>query len=452
MGKLFGTDGIRGRANQYPMVPEVALKLGKAIGYIFSNHGKSRRMVVIGKDTRLSGYMFEAALVAGICSAGADAHLLGPMPTPGISFITKNMRADAGVVISASHNPYYDNGIKVFTEEGLKLSTELERRIEELIEGDEIPASWDRIGRAYRVPDALGRYIVHLKGSFPEGETLEGMKLVVDCANGATYRVAPMVFEELQADVVAINCEPNGLNINEGCGAVHPEGMAKKVVEVGAHLGVAFDGDGDRAIFADEKGRIVDGDDVLAICALQMKEAGLLDVPVVVSTIMAGKGLEVALKEAGIRLERTKVGDRFVYEGMVATGSVLGGEPSGHVIFRHYANTGDGIITALRLLWVMKATGKTLSQLVDERVKRFPRVETSVRVSGKPPIDSTPLGEVVRRVSEEVERDIKGRVVVRYSGTEPKLRIMVEGEEEDRVKYYAELLREEAEKHLGGGC
>ena len=447
--KLFGTDGVRGRANEYPMTPEVALKIGKAVGRIFSNHGSSRNMVVIGKDTRISGYMLESALVAGICSMGANAYLLGPMPTPGISFITKNMRADAGVVISASHNPYYDNGIKIFTEEGLKLDDELERKIEELVLSEDVEGDPERIGKAYRIEDALGRYVVHLKMCFPPNETLDGVKVVLDCANGATYKVAPLVFSELGAQVVAINCQPNGYNINENCGAVYPEGMAKKTVEEGAHLGVAFDGDGDRAIFADEKGRLVDGDDVLAICAVEMKKHGLLENDLVVSTIVAGRGLEVSLKEHGISLVRTKVGDRFVYEGMVERGAVLGGEPSGHVIFRHYANTGDGIVTALRLLWVMKATGKSLSELVDERVKRFPKAEVSVRVRHKPPLEETPLKDKIDRIESEVERELNGRVVVRYSGTEPKLRIMVEGEDEERVNYYARALAEEAEKYLG---
>ncbi len=447
--KLFGTDGVRGKANEYPMTPEVALRIGKAVGRIFSNHGSSRNMVVIGKDTRISGYMLESALVAGICSMGANAYLLGPMPTPGISFITKNMRADAGVVISASHNPYYDNGIKIFTEEGLKLDDELERKIEELVLSEDIKGDPKRIGKAYRIEDALGRYIVHLKMCFPPNETLDGVRVVLDCANGATYRVAPLVFSELGAQVVAINCQPNGYNINENCGAVHPEGMAKRTVEEEAHVGVAFDGDGDRAIFADEKGRLVDGDDVLAICAVEMKRHGLLENDLVVSTIVAGRGLEVSLKEHGISLVRTKVGDRFVYEGMVEKGAVLGGEPSGHVIFRHYANTGDGIVTALRLLWVMKVTGKSLSELVDERVKRFPKAEVSVRVKHKPPLEETPLKDKIDKIESEVERELNGRVVVRYSGTEPKLRIMVEGEDEERVNYYARTLAEEAEKYLG---
>ncbi len=446
--KLFGTDGIRGRANEYPMVPEVVLKVGKAVGKIFSNRGKSRGMIVIGKDTRVSCYMFEAALVAGICSMGADAYLLGPMPTPGISFITENMRADAGIVISASHNPYHDNGIKIFNEEGMKLTEELERRIEELVAGEDIAGSAEKVGKAYRIEDAVGRYIVHLKQCFPKGETLDGIRIVVDCANGATYKVAPLVFSELGADVIAINCSPNGYNINDNCGAVYPEGMAKKVVESGAHLGVAFDGDGDRAIFADETGTVIDGDDVLAICGVEMKREGMLNNDVVVSTVAAGKGLEVSLSREGIRLERSPVGDRFVYEKMLETGAFLGGEPSGHVIFRHFVKTGDGIVTALRLLWVMKATGKGLSQLREERVLKFPKAEISIPVKKKVPFESIPLGELVNRVSREVE-GIGGRVLVRYSGTENKLRIMVEGEDGDRVNYYAQILAEEARKELG---
>ena len=446
---LFGTDGVRGRANQYPMTPEMALKIGKAIGFVFSNHGRSRNIVVIGKDTRVSGYMFESALVAGITSMGVDALLLGPIPTPGISFITKNMRADAGVVISASHNPYYDNGIKIFTEEGLKLNDELEKRIEELVLSDEpIAGKTDRIGKAYRVDDAIGRYIVHLKLCFPEKETLEGLKIVVDCANGATYKVAPLVFSELGAEVVAINCEPDGYNINEGCGAVHPEVMAKKVVEVGADLGVAFDGDGDRAIFADEMGRIVDGDGVLAICGVEMKRRGELPKDVVVSTIMASMGLQRVLEENGIELKRTKVGDRFVFEEMERSGAILGGEHSGHVIFKQFANTGDGIVTALRLLWVMKSTGMSLSQLVDRWVRHFPRVEKSLAINRKIPLEGTDFGKEIERIGSEVERLAGGRIVVRYSGTEHKLRIMVEGEDEDKVKYYADALVEIAGKYL----
>ncbi len=447
MRTLFGTDGIRGRANIYPMTPEVALKVGKVVGLLFSNSNSSKGKVVIGKDTRLSCYMFEAALVAGICSMGADAYLLGPMPTPGISFITKNMRADAGIVISASHNPYWDNGIKIFTSEGLKLDDNLEKRMEELILKGNIEGSPDKIGKAYRIEDAVGRYVVHLKQSFPEGRTLDGLKIVVDCANGATYKVAPMVFGELGADMVKINCEPNGVNINRDCGSTHPEGMVAKVLSEKAHIGLAFDGDGDRVIISDEKGNIIDGDDILAICAVELKREGQLPSNTVVSTIMAGKGLEISLNREGIRLVRTKVGDRFVYEKMLEVGSYLGGEPSGHIIFRRFSETGDGIISALQVLWVMIKYGKPLSDILKERSVRFPKVERSLRVKEKIPFEDTPFASAVIK-AEEMSDKINGRVLVRYSGTEMKLRILVEGEDMALVEEIASYIEESARKYL----
>ena len=447
MKRLFGTDGIRGRANVYPMTPEVALKVGKAVGLLFSNNSHSKGRVIIGKDTRLSGYMLEAALVAGICAMGADAYLLGPMPTPGISFITKNMRADAGIVISASHNPYWDNGIKLFTSEGMKLDDELEARMEELITSEKIDGSPDKIGKAFRIEDAVGRYVVHLKQSFPEGKTLDGLKIVVDCANGATYKVAPMVFGELGAEVVKMNCEPDGFNINENCGSTCPEPMAKRVVDEKAHIGFAFDGDGDRVIIADEKGNIIDGDDILAVCGIELKREGALPSNKVVSTVMAGKGLEVSLGREGIELVRTRVGDRFVYEKMVELGAPLGGEPSGHVIFKKFAETGDGILTALQVLWVMIKHGRSLSEIVAERSLRFPKVEKSVEVSEKKPLEDTPLASVIEKADNECKA-MSGRVLVRYSGTEMKLRILVEGEDELLVEKIASFIAEQAAKYL----
>ncbi len=447
MKRLFGTDGIRGKANVYPMTPEVALKVGKAVGFLFSNSSHSKGRVVIGKDTRLSCYMLEAALVAGICSMGADAYLLGPMPTPGISFITKNMRADAGIVISASHNPYWDNGIKIFTSQGLKLDDDLEAKMEKLIMAGDIEGSPEKIGKAYRIEDAIGRYVVHLKQTFPEGKTLDGLKIVVDCANGATYKVAPMVFSELGADIVKMNCEPDGFNINRNCGSVYPGPMAKKVVEEKAHIGFAFDGDGDRVIIADEKGNIIDGDDILAVCAVELKREESLLSNKVVSTVMAGKGLEVSLDREGIELVRTKVGDRFVYEKMVELGVPLGGEPSGHIIFKKYTETGDGILTALQILWILVKYQKPLSEIVSERSIRFPKVERSVEVSEKKPIGETPLASVIEKAERKCKA-MNGRILVRYSGTEMKLRILVEGEDEILVERLASLIAEEALKYL----
>lgn len=447
---LFGTDGIRGRANVWPMTAEMVLKVGMAVGYVLSVNKRSRRgIVVVGKDTRISGYLFEYAISSGLCSVGADVYLLGPMPTPAISFITKNMRADAGIVISASHNPYYDNGIKVFNEDGLKLSDNLEAEIERIVRENNVELSPDRIGRVRRVVDAIGRYIVHLKNSFPYGLSLDGMKVVVDCANGATYRIAPIVFDELGGRVYPIGVNPDGYNINDGCGSLYPETARDKLIEVGADIAFSFDGDGDRCIVVDDEGCILDGDDIITICAIYMKDKGLLRDNKVVSTIMAGMGLEVALKAHGIEVVRTNVGDRYVFEKMMELGLNLGGEPSGHIIFSDHTTTGDGIITALKVLLVVLDMGVSLSELRKRWVVRFPREERGVFVSKKIPIQDTPLYGVVNRLEEDIKR-CKGRILLRYSGTEPKLRILVEGENEDLVKHTANILEEEAKKHLGG--
>ncbi len=447
---LFGTDGIRGRANVWPMTAEMILKVGMAVGYVLSVNKKSRRgIVVVGKDTRISGYLFEYAISSGLCSVGADVYLLGPMPTPAISFITKNMRADAGIVISASHNPYYDNGIKVFNEDGLKLSDNLEAEIERIVEENNIELSPDRIGRVRRVVDAIGRYIVHLKNSFPYNLNLDGMRIVVDCANGATYRVAPIVLEELGGHVYPIGVNPDGYNINDGCGSLYPEAARKKLVEVGADIAFSFDGDGDRCIVVDDEGYILDGDDIITICAIYMKDRGLLRDNKVVSTIMAGMGLEVALRSHGIEVLRTNVGDRYVFEKMMEFGLNLGGEPSGHIIFSDHTTTGDGIITALKVLLVVLDMGVPLSELRKRWVVRFPREERAVFVSRKIPIQDTPINEIVNRLEDDIRR-CNGRILLRYSGTEPKLRILVEGENEKLVKHTADILEEEAKKHLGG--
>ncbi len=449
MKRIFGTDGIRGVANIEPMTVEMALRVGRAIGYLFRNSSKGR--IIIGKDTRLSGYMLEAALVAGICSMGSDAILLGPFPTPGIGFITKDMRADAGVVISASHNPYQDNGIKVFNREGMKLSDEMEKELEELVFSgkiDHVRPTATHIGKAYRVVDALGRYIVHLKRTFPSGLSLDGIKIVIDCAHGATYKVAPAVFSELGAQVVVMNCAPDGTNINRECGAVYPQAMASRVAKEGAHIGVAFDGDGDRAILADEDGRILDGDYVLSICGLDLLKSGTLPKRTVVATVMSNMGLEFTLAPYQGRVLRTTVGDRYVFEEMEREGCALGGEASGHVIFRDHASTGDGIITALQVLKVMIKRNASLSMLSRE-VIRLPQVHRSLPVTRTPPLESLP--EVQRELewARGVLRE-KGRVLVRYSGTEPKVRIMVEGEDQGLISHILDRLSAAMSKSLGG--
>jgi phosphoglucosamine mutase len=450
MKKIFGTDGIRGVANEEPMTVETALRVGRAVGFLFRN-GHSKGRIVIGKDTRLSGYMLEAALVAGICSMGSDAILLGPLPTPGIGFITRDMRADAGIVISASHNPYQDNGIKVFTSEGMKLSVQLEEQLEELVfsgKTDHIRPTAIQIGKASRVADALGRYIVHLKRTFPSHLSLDGIKLVIDCAHGATYKVAPAVFAELGARVEVMGDAPDGTNINDGYGAVFPQAMAQKVLDVGAHLGVAFDGDGDRAIFSDEHGNILNGDDVLSICGVDLLKKGRLPGRTVVATIMSNMGLEFTLAPYGGKVVRVSVGDRQVFEEMQKMGYYLGGESSGHVIFREFVSTGDGIITALQMLAVMVEKNRSFSELARD-VVRLPQVQKSIPVSCKPPLDSLPTLKDRLEKARAVLGD-RGRVVVRYSGTENRMRVMVQGEDLSLIESILDDLSLAVEKSLGG--
>ena len=433
MGRIFGTDGVRGIANVYPMTTEMAMQLGRGAAYIFKNKNR-RPKIVIGKDTRLSGYMIENAISSGICSMGVDVLLVGPLPTPGIAFITSSMRADAGVVISASHNPFQDNGIKFFSRDGFKLPDELEEEIEELILSNGInhlrPTA-EQVGKAFRIDDAVGRYVVFLKNSFPRDLTLEGIKIAVDCAHGAAYKVAPAVFEELGAEVVLTGVKPNGQNINAGCGSLYPELVAKLVVESGAHIGVAFDGDADRLICADEKGRVLDGDHLMAVCAAHMLKEARLNHSTLVTTVMSNMGLEVALKSRGGRLERTAVGDRYVVERMRAGGFNLGGEQSGHVIFLDYNTTGDGVLSALRLLEVMLLEGKPLSELA-AIMERYPQHLINVRVKERKPLEAIP--EIARTVSL-VEKKLgdHGRVLIRPSGTEPVIRVMVEGRDRDLV-------------------
>ena len=433
MGKIFGTDGVRGIANIYPMTTEIAMQLGRGVAYVFRND-KRRHKIVIGKDTRLSGYMIENAIASGICSMGVDVLLVGPLPTPGIAFITSSMRADAGVVISASHNPFQDNGIKFFSRDGFKLPDEVEERIEELIFSngiDHLRPTAEEVGKAFRVDDAVGRYVVYLKNTFSRNLTLDGIKIAVDCANGAAYRVAPAVLEELGANLVLAGVHPNGYNINDGCGSVYPQGVAELVRESGAQLGIAFDGDADRAICVDEKGTVVDGDRLMAIFAARMLKEETLKHSTLVTTIMSNLGLEVAVKSMGGRIERTAVGDRYVVERMLAGGFNLGGEQSGHIIFLDHNTTGDGMLSALQLLEVMLIEGKPLSEL-SSIMTRFPQHLVNVKVKERKPLDDYP--EIARTVKQvEAKLGDEGRLLIRPSGTEPVIRVMVEGRDEDLV-------------------
>lgn len=448
MGRLFGTDGVRGVANEHPMTAEMALNIGRATAYLFKRKGHIP-IIIIGKDTRVSGYMLENALVSGICSMGVNALLVGPLPTPGIAFITNSMRADAGIVISASHNPFQDNGIKIFSSEGFKLLDEKELEIEEMIFSNNmhtLQPSPQELGKAYRLDDARGRYIVFLKHAFPKEHTLEGMKIVLDCANGATYRVAPETFFELGADVTSIFAVPNGKNINANCGSQHPETLAEEVLKRKADVGFAFDGDGDRLIAVDEKGSILTGDQILAICAKVMKKEEKLTNNLVVSTVMSNIGLGLALRELDIEHVMTKVGDRYVLEEMQTKGASIGGEESGHLIFLEHHTTGDGIITALQVLAAIKKEQKSLSELA-QVMKVFPQVLINVEVKTKPEISTIPeIGEVI----EDVEKKLgnKGRVLVRYSGTEPLCRVMIEGPTQRHTEKYCKRIARVVQEKL----
>ncbi|MDA3786529.1 MAG: phosphoglucosamine mutase, partial [Deltaproteobacteria bacterium] len=419
MRKLFGTDGIRGVANIHPMTTEIAMQIGRGIAFQVRDMRKSHR-IVIGKDTRISGYMLENALAAGICSMGVDVMLLGPMPTPGIAFITTSMRADAGVVISASHNPFQDNGIKIFSRDGFKLPDQKEADIEELIFSQKMealrPVAED-VGKAFRIDDARGRYIVFLKNTFPKQYSLDGFHIVLDCAHGATYGVAPHVFEELGAKVTAIGVEPDGKNINKECGALHPEVMAAKVREVGADIGIALDGDGDRLIVCDEKGRIVDGDHIMAICAKDLLATKKLNKKTLVTTVMSNMGLEVAMARLGGKMVRTAVGDRYVVEEMRRNNYSFGGEQSGHLIFLDHNTTGDGILAALQLLAIMIKQNKPISELATV-MDSFPQILKNVRTAQKMNLDLVPgfnqaMADMEKKLAGE------GRILVRHSGTEP---------------------------------
>jgi phosphoglucosamine mutase len=421
------------------MTSEMAMQLGRAAAHLFMRRA-GRHQIVIGKDTRISGYMLESALTSGICSMGVDVLLVGPMPTPAIAFLTRSLRADAGVMISASHNPYQDNGIKFFSNDG----------IEGLIVSNEIAhlrPTADAIGKAYRIDDAEGRYIEFVKRSLPKELDFQGMKVVVDCANGAAYKVAPTVLRELGAKVEVIGNKPDGMNINAGCGAVHPELLQKAVGDQRAQLGIALDGDADRAIFVCEQGRVVDGDHIMAMLALDLHQQGQLAKQTVVGTVMSNFGLEQAMMKSGIALERTAVGDRYLLERMLAEGFNFGGEQSGHFIFLDHNTTGDGLISALQVLSLMKRTGKPLSELA-QAMTAVPQVLFNVNVSKKPKLDTVP--ELQRAIAQSEQRlNGSGRVLVRYSGTESLLRVMVEGECDDEIRKVANHLVDVVKTHLG---
>ncbi len=449
MKKLFGTDGVRGVANQDPMTSEMAMRIGRAAAHVFGDSSRRHR-VVIGKDTRLSGYMIESALTSGLCSMGIDVLLVGPVPTPGIAFLTRSLRADAGVVISASHNPYEDNGIKFFGRDGFKLPDALEAKMEELIFSgaiDAIRPTAAGIGKAVRIDDAIGRYNEYVKSSLPRGMDLTGLRVVVDSANGAAYKIGPRILLELGADVISLYDQPNGMNINQGCGSLHPEVISRAVIANRAHVGIAYDGDADRVILCDENGKVVDGDAVMAICALHMIRQGRLKHNTLVATVMSNLGLELALKEAGGRLVRAAVGDRYVMEQMLDGGYNLGGEQSGHLIFLDHNTTGDGLITALQIVSIMKQDGKPLSALA-ACMRTYPQVLVNVKVKEKRDLASLP--EIAQRIAG-IEKTLEGtgRLLVRYSGTELKLRIMLEGDDEAEITRYADELAKLVIKYIG---
>jgi phosphoglucosamine mutase len=449
MTRLFGTDGIRGVANITPMTAETALAVGRAAAHISKSHD-NRHRIVIGKDTRLSGYMIENALTAGICSMGVDVLLVGPLPTPGIAFITLNMRADAGIVISASHNPYQDNGIKIFSSDGTKLSYNMEDEIETLISSghiDDVRPTATDIGKAYRIDDALGRYIVFCKNTFPKDLTLDGLKIVIDCANGATYKAAPAVFTELGAEVTVIHDSPDGKNINDNCGSQFTDDLSAAVLEHNADAGFAFDGDGDRLIAIDENGRELTGDHLLTLCAAHLKEEKRLENDLVILTPMSNFGVRSTLDGLGISHHDADVGDRNVLELMQKENAALGGEQSGHMIFRQHHTTGDGIISALQVLAAMTQSGRPISELANI-LTLAPQRLINVNIASKPPIEEVPaLTAAIKKAEDEL--DDQGRVLVRYSGTEALCRVMVEGPSEEITERLSGSIADVVKSELG---
>ncbi|MBF0300366.1 MAG: phosphoglucosamine mutase [Oligoflexia bacterium] len=441
---LFGTDGVRGKANIYPMTGEVAMALGRAVTSYFQRFKKNYRpMIVIGKDTRLSCYMLEQAFSAGVCSQGGRAVLTGPLPTPGVAFVVESMRADAGVMISASHNEFSDNGIKIFDSKGHKLPDEVEIQLEEMVlNPSTIEQKLDEeLGNTKRLDEVIGRYIVHAKSAFDPNKSLEGMRLVVDCAHGAAYKVAPMVFSELGAEVLVLGASPNGININENTGAMFPDACAEKVIRYRADLGICLDGDADRIVMVDHLGNVVNGDKIIGICAKFLRDKGeLLANQEIVGTIMSNIGLEHYLAPLGLKLARTKVGDRYIIEHMLKTGASFGGEPSGHIIFKNYSTTGDGIISALKIIECMSYYRETLHDLVSE-VVLYPQILKNVAVKSKTPLENVPrIVEAQEKALQDLEG--RGRVVLRYSGTSLLVRLMVEGEEMEKVNMISKELEQ----------
>jgi len=454
--KIFGTDGVRGTANVEPVTAETALKLGRAAAYVFKNlerqsRGRGRHKIVIGKDTRLSGYMLENAISSGILSMGVDVLFIGPLPTPGVAYATRSLRADAGIVITASHNSYADNGIKFFRADGYKLDDKIEDRIENLVFSGEIESirpTADAVGKAVRIDDALGRYIEFAKASFPRGLTLEGLRIVADCAHGAAYKSTPCVLRELGAEVIVYGHQPNGMNINQDCGSMHPEAICRKVVEHQANLGVAHDGDADRVLLCDEKGNLIDGDDIMAIAALDMLAQKTLAEKTLVATVMSNAGLEAAVKTAGGKMIRTAVGDKNVIDEMLRGGFNFGGEQSGHLIFRDYGTTGDGLVAALQMLRIVKAKQTPLSKLANCWT-RFPQLVTNVMVREKKPFEQL---DGVKKLVGEAEAELKkqgGRLLLRYSGTEPKARLLLEGRDAAILKKWSDKICGAIRKQIG---
>ncbi len=454
--RIFGTDGVRGTANIEPVTAETALKLGRAAGHVFKNlqspaRGRGRHKIVIGKDTRLSGYMLENAISSGILSMGVDVLFIGPLPTPGVAYVTRSLRADAGIVITASHNPYADNGIKFFRADGYKLDDKIEQEIETLVfsgQIENIRPTADDIGKAVRIDDALGRYIEHAKASFPRGMTLEGMRIVVDCAHGAAYKSTPCVLRELGAEVIVYGNQPDGMNINRDCGSMHPSLMCQKIWEHRADLGIAHDGDADRVLLSDETGRLIDGDDIMAISALEMLRQGTLAERTLVATVMSNAGLDAAVQAAGGRVVRTAVGDKNVIDEMLRTGCNLGGEQSGHMIFRDFSTTGDGLVAALQVLKTMKLQQAPLSKVI-KCWTRFPQLVTNVVVREKKPFEQ--LDKVMQLVGD-AEKELQGmggRILLRYSGTEPKARLLLEGRDAATLEKWSKLITDAIKRQVG---
>jgi phosphoglucosamine mutase len=454
--KIFGTDGVRGTANVEPVTAETALKLGRAAAHVFKNlearsRGRGKHKIVIGKDTRLSGYMLENAISSGILSMGVDVLFIGPLPTPGVAYVTRSLRADAGIVITASHNSYADNGIKFFRADGYKLDDKVEDKIENLVfsgEIENIRPTAGEIGKAVRIDDALGRYIEFAKSSFPRGLTLEGVKIVLDCGHGAAYKSSPCVLRELGAEVIVYGNSPDGKNINENCGSMHPEAMCKKVVQHQAHLGIAHDGDADRVLLCDENGTLIDGDDIMAIAALEMLAGKTLSKKTLVSTVMSNAGLEAAIKKAGGKMLRTAVGDKNVIDEMLKRGFNFGGEQSGHLIFKDFGTTGDGLVAALQILRIMKANDAQLSTLA-KCWTRFPQLVTNVKVREKIPFAQI---DGVNKFVADAEKELSaqgGRVLLRYSGTEPKARLLLEGRDAKVLENWSQKICGAIQKQIG---